>query len=150
MNTTTEQIKVIDCGSGKEINGLPLFMRDDGDEILDKRLKELECFLKCLETYPLNTIILRDKTLIAHQIDGGNEWFRNQTTKNALLDFLLNPINHKVNGEIWSNGFLGSRWADTILNGKSVRLAFYTKKSDPEMFRSLDPTKNYAIIITEH
>ena len=154
MTTTTDysKIAVIDCGSSETRTGegaIPLFMRDDGEEISKKRGKELECFLKCLETFPLNTVILGEKTLIFH--DGGEEgrpWFQNSTTKEELLDFLLNPKNHKVNGKIWNNGFLGSRWADTKLNGKQVRLAFYTKKSDPGMFASFPSRKeDYAIVV---
>jgi hypothetical protein len=105
-----------------------------------------------LETNPLNSIILRDKTLIFH--DGGEEhtdWWRNRTTKLALHDFLLDKKNYKVNGKIWCNGFLGSRWADTKINGESVRFAFYSKMSDAEMFASFPEQvkqgKDYAIII---
>jgi hypothetical protein len=159
MTSATDYSKfaVIDCSSGKITEGeeaVPLFMREGGEEIQDRREKELETFLKCLETYPLNSVILKEKTIIFH--DGGKkkkiaEWFSNRTTKNALMDFLLDPANHKVNGKIWSNGFLGSRWADTELNGRKVRLAFYTRKSDPKMFASFRfpeiEGKDYAIIV---
>lgn len=140
---------VIDCGSGKLMTGedaVPLFLRDNGDEIIEKRGKELETFLKCLETYPLNKVILKDKTMICH--NGGvdnNDWFHNIKTKDDIFDFLLNASNHKVDGVIWSNGFLGSRWADTTINEKDVRIAFYSRKNDPNMFKQT--TKDYMIII---
>jgi len=157
MTTATDfsKFSVIDCGSGKMTTGeeaVPLFMREGGEEISTKRQKELECFLKCLETYPLNSVILKEKTIIYQ--DGGEEhtaWWRNRTTKDELMDFLLNPKNHKVNGKIWCNGFLGSRWADTKLNGRMCRLAFYTKKNDPKMFASFPAEvsggKDYAIVV---
>jgi hypothetical protein len=153
--TDTSLFYKMDCGSGKITGGedaVPFFMREDGEEISNRRQKELECFLKCLETYPLNSVILRDKTLIFQ--DGGDEhstWWLNRTTKNALMDFLLDKKNHKVNGEIWCNGFLGSRWADTKLNGRMCRLAFYTKKSDPDALKGMPEEvikgKDYVIVI---
>ena len=55
---------------------------------------------------------------------------------------------HKVNGEEgeWSNGYLGSRWADKTFDGKDVRLAFYSKKYDPT---EMNPwrEKKYMIMI---
>lgn len=153
--TNNSRFAYIDCGSGKMTTGeeaVPFFMREGGEEIANKRQKELETFLKCLETFPLNNIILKEKTIMAH--NGGNahnSWFHNCTTKNELLDFLLNPKNHKVDGKIWSNGFLGSRWADTELNGRMCRIAFYTRKNDPNTFASFPESvrdiKDYAIII---
>ena len=146
---------IVDCSNGgitTEEEAVPLYMRDNGEELSAQRGKELKTFLKCLETNPLNSIILRDKTLIFH--DGGEEhtdWWRNRTTKLALHDFLLDKKNHKVNGKVWCNGFLGSRWADTKLNGRKVRIAFYSKRNDPKMFASFPEEvkqgKDYAIII---
>jgi hypothetical protein len=140
-NTDYSHCGVIDCGTGKLRTGegaVPMFLRNDGDELIDKRGKELETFLKCLETYPLNAVILNEKSLIYHS--GGsayNTWFSNRTTKDALLEFLKNPKNHKVDGKKWCNGFLGSRWADTEINGKKCRIAFYSNKSDPEVFKGM-------------
>lgn len=139
---------VYDCGSGKLMTGedaVPLFLRDNGDEIIEKRGKELETFLKCLETYPLNTVILKDKTMICHNGGVDNDWFHNRTTKDDIFDFLLNAANHKVDGVIWNNGFLGCRWADTTINKKDVRIAFYSRKNDPNMFKQT--TKDYMIMI---
>lgn len=154
-STDTSKFAVIDCGSGKITTGeeaVPFFEREDGEEISNKRQNELETFLKCLETYPLKSVILRDKTLIFQ--DGGDEhsaWWLNRTTKKALWDFLLDKENHKVNGKIWCNGFLGSRWADTELNGRKCRLAFYTKKSDPNALKGIPEKvikgKDYVIMV---
>lgn len=153
-NNDYSNFAVIDCGSGKVIEGeeaVPLYMRDNGEEVCSQRKRELETFLKCLETYPLNSVILKKKTVICH--DGEEEhnaWWKNSITQEAFMDFLLDSKNHKVNGKIWCNGFLGSRWADTVLNGRKVRIAFYTKKNDPQMFASFPEEvkkgKDYAIV----
>ena len=56
---------------------------------------------------------------------------------------MLNKSNHKVDGDKWCCGGLGSRWADTTLNGKKVRIAFYSRTGDPQNFTNR--TKNFAI-----
>ena len=94
---------------------------------LHLREKELQAYLNCLDT-DCGFHMLKEKTIIMWHSDNPN-WFRNRTTKDDLLYFLINPINHKVDGIKWNNGFLGSRWADTILNNKEVRIAFYSKNN---------------------
>jgi hypothetical protein len=44
-----------------------------------------------------------------------------------------------VGGEgAWNNGFLGSRWADIFVNNLRVRVAFYSRSSDPKYFETLE------------
>lgn len=153
MTAMADKYFKVDCGSGKISSGedaIPFFMRPDGEAIIARRQKELETFLKCLESYPLNTILLKDKTLMffnpnEKQPEG---WWNSRTTKEALLDFLLNSANHKVDGKIWNNGFLGSRWADTILNGHGVRIAFYTRKGDPKILPWAQKHYDYALMVS--
>ena len=65
--------------------------------------------------------IYADKSVIVHRL--------------VASEFLENPLNHKIDGTIWKNGQFGSRWADTMINGIYVRLAFYTRKSDIKALR---------------
>ena len=121
------------------------------DEELNKREKELEVYLKCLQTYPLNHVIIKEKTLIMkNDGDEHNDWWFESKTINDVLDFILHARNHYVDGKIWNNGIFGSRWADTTVNGMNVRIAFYSRKNDPEMFSSLGQNgigKDYAIMV---
>ena len=65
-----------------EKEGDPLVDKRRQKRILNKRQKELEIFLKYLETYPLNNVILGRMTLLFHDKgDTGNDWFRNRSTK---------------------------------------------------------------------
>jgi hypothetical protein len=141
---------IIDGQSGRVRTGeaaVPLYMRDNGDEVIDMRQKELETFLKCLAFHPLNEVILKEKSLIFHA--GGEEtraWWLDFKTKGALVDFLTCTKNHKVDGNKWCNGILGSRWADTELNGRKCRLAFYSRIGDPKSFESKKTAgKDYVI-----
>jgi len=165
--TTTDynkfEIIVIDKCSGEMITGeeaFSLLMRDDGEDILNMealhRQKELETYMKCLESYPLGNVISRVKTLVFHDgSDECDELFSNDSTLASIFEdlygFLLDENNHKVDGKIWCNEFLGNRWADTKLNGRICCLAFYTKKNNPKMFASFPKeirgSNDYAIII---
>jgi len=152
---SSSKIGVIDCGSGEWRKGeeaVPLFMRDGGEAILQRRGKELETYLKCLENKSIVCPLLYDKTImfVSTQDVSIIAWWKQNETKTALIEFLSDKKNHKL-GKIWNNGFLGSRWADTKINGESVRFAFYSKMSDAEMFASFPEQvkqgKDYAIII---
>jgi len=143
----TSNTIVIDRSGEVRTGAIPLLMRDDAEEEIARRGKELETYLKCLETYPLNRTILKDKTVISQS--GGEDchaWWWDPKTKDAVMNFLLDKENHKVDGKKWSNGFLGSRWADTKLNGKMCRIAFYSRKSDPSMFTGGN-ARDYFILI---
>ena len=126
-----------------ERTDVPLFARDGGDDIIDKRRKELEVFLKCWH----RGSPICGKTLIALMPDKYEketvDWWQNRYTTIALLEFL--ETKKKVNGKEWSCGFMGSRWADVTLNGKSIRLAFYSRKGDTKTFEKLKPEYDYAI-----
>lgn len=133
------KVQVIDCGSGKVLTGddaVPMFLREGGEELVDRRGKELETFLKCLESFPLNKVILREKSVIYHTGgEGFSSWW--DSARDPLMDFLMDKKNHKVDGKKWNNGILGSRWADVELVGRKCRISFYSKKSDPQNFEKM-------------
>jgi hypothetical protein len=143
--------------------GLPLYMRDGGKEVIGERRKELETYLKLLSIEPYDMlqrtfIIINPHTLDPQEV-GQEEataiekWWMNKETKQKLIDW-FRTNEHKVNGKFgnWSAGFLGSRWADTEINGRNCRLAFYSRKHNPESFSpEMDEKEgkkyNYALMI---
>lgn len=138
-----EKCSVIDCGSGKDL-GMPLFLRDDGEEHIAKRKKELEVYVKLWNSAPENifdktALLLNPHTLDPNEVGAEEarkikEWF-NETTKRAVMFWLVHT-KHKVNGKFggWSNGSLGSRWADCKIEGRNCRIAFYSRKTDENIF----------------
>lgn len=138
-NIDFSRISVIDCTSGKTLTGeesVPMFLREGGEELLDRRGKELETFLKCLESPALSKVILREKTVIYHC--GGtrfSSWW--ESSREPLMEFLTDKKNHKVDGKKWNNGILGSRWADVELSGRKCRVGFYSKVGEPERFANM-------------
>lgn len=138
-----EKCSVIDCGSGKDL-GMPLFLRDDGEKEIAKRKKELEVFVKLWNDAPENifdktAVCLNPHTLNPSEVGEEEakkikEWF-NETTQRAVMFWLVHT-KHKVNGKFggWSNGSLGSRWADCKIEGRNCRIAFYSRKTDERMF----------------
>jgi len=138
---------------------LPLFLRDDGEEILDKRRKELEVYVSLLKASPdavmkQTFITIPSAVLKLYDDDGEYEkWWKDEKTIPAFRNW-IRFNKHKVNGEYgnWSSGVLGSRWADTDLNGKRCRLAFYSRKLDAdnfpaEMDKALGKKYNYILTI---
>ena len=63
-------------------------------------------------------------------------WFQSTVTQMRLYEWLVDPTYHIVDGVHWSNGIQGSRWADTTINGRNVRIAFYSRYGDPKFFDS--------------
>ena len=123
---------------------LPLFLQDGGDERVEERRKELETYVKVLNKNPLEILektfkILNPWTLDPKEV-GEEEakkidtWF-GETTNHEFYKWIFNN-NHKVNGKFnnWSSGFMGSRWADTEINGRRCRIAFYSRKHNPQSF----------------
>jgi len=64
-----------------------------------------------------------------------------------VSQFISDFSEHKVDGKIWNNGSLGSRWSDKV---DGCRIAFYSRKLDPsicEDFSDYNLTKNYLLIV---
>jgi hypothetical protein len=132
--------------SGLEVcNETPLFLQDDGEKILEKRRKELEVFVKVLNLQPIAILgktftFLNQATLNPNEVGETlakaiKDWWNKKETKDAIQYWIFGG-KHKVNGEFnnWSSGYLGSRWADTKLNGRKCRIAFYSRINDPHQF----------------
>jgi hypothetical protein len=132
---------------------LPLCFQKGGDAILQSRRKELITFVKCWNPESFERMI--DKTLIRCDSEGCEDkdqkeikrWFKSCETMKAMADFLLNPANQVVNGKKWSSGGFGSRWIDIRLNGKNVRIGFYSRKSNPTSFETVPARKDYMLNI---
>jgi len=117
---------------------LPLFMREGGEEEIDKRRKELETYLKLLNANPeqmirghtlviLNQATLDPNEVGAEQARAIQKWFDTPKTKQEIREW-LGCGTHKADGKSWNCGFMGSRWADKKINGRPVRFAFYADK----------------------
>ena len=113
-----------------------------------QKQKELEIVLNILNTSPLSIInkvcIVLDPSWAAENKNCKD--YNNESFNKEMQRWLISH-KHKVNGEEgeWSNGYLGSRWADKTFDGKSVRLAFYSKKYDPTVMDWRE--KKYMIMI---
>jgi len=114
--------------------------------------QELALYLKLSKLKP--TVIISKKTQIAHigVFDGGGptedlmQWAKAEATGDDLLTYLW--THPDVDGEGWVCED-GSRWAVTDLNGKKVRISFYSKKHNPDAFIShkIEDGKDYALIM---
>lgn len=149
MNGLSEEVKdkcfVMDCGSGKISTETPMCMREGGDELIATRKKELEVYVKLLTTNPssvlkttatfLNPYATLPAEVGQEQADTITSWWGLPKTKDDTKKWLFTN-KHKVNGKFgnWSNGFLGSRWADVEINGRNCRIAFYSRKLDEQNF----------------
>lgn len=143
--------------------GLPLYMREGGEEEIDFRRKELETYVKMLGTCPREIIsrtfiILNPHTLNPNEV-GQEEataietWWKDPRTQRGVIIW-LESNKHKVNGKYgnWSCGYMGSRWADCEINTRNCRFAFYSRKHNPtsfpaEMDEHYGKKYNYAIMI---
>ena len=129
----------------------PLFMRKDADKIITQRRNELTIFLRLLTNKANKSLVehlLANQTLIGFQ--GDTEWANDEKTTDEFVSFMLDSKHCIVDGKQWNCGFLGSRWADTKLNGKKVRIAFYSKATDPSFWNTMRPAhkpKNYVLIV---
>jgi len=141
--TLKEKCYVIDGGETRE--ELPMFLQEGGEMELNERRKELEVFVKLLKTAP-RVILSKTKVLLnpdaLKQAKVGVEmaktldaWWKLTCAGGGMSDWLMNN-DHKVNGKFgnWSAGFLGSRWADCDISGRRCRIAFYSRKTDPQIF----------------
>jgi len=117
---------------------LPLFMREGGEEEIEKRRKELETYLKLLNANPqqmiakhtlvcLNPATIDPNEVGAEQARDIKKWFDTPKTKQEIREW-FGCGKHKADGKSWNCGFMGSRWADKKINGRMVRFAFYADK----------------------
>lgn len=145
----------------KATESLPLFLQDGGEEKLAMLRKELKVFCKCMINNPRTVL---DKTFISlnpastdhkwvgeEAAKGNRDWWLSEFTQRGLFQWIMHN-NHKVNGKFngWSSGFLGSRWCDMELNGKTCRIAFYSRKTEPESFpesNEMLKENNYILMI---
>ena len=125
-------------------------MESVSDEHIEHQRKELETYLHLLTT-PLGVYqLLRVKTMFClhSSLSEDNAWFQKEKTKRQLFKYLLDKRNHTVDGKNWTCDLNGSRWADTTLNGRKVRIVFYSKKTNPTAFSNMeDSTKDYGIML---
>jgi hypothetical protein len=141
----------------------PLYLQEDGEKKCEARRKELETYVKVLNTQPraildktftfINQATLDPNEVGETEAKAIGEWWNKMETKIALELWVFGG-NHKVNGKFnnWSSGFLGSRWADTKINGRNCRIAFYSRKNDPhqfplEMEKALGKRYDYTLAI---
>jgi hypothetical protein len=147
--------KVISYGNGER----PWFFTEEGEKKLEVMRKELETYVKVLNANPAlmmktTSIQLNRHTLLPEEVGEKQakeikQWWDDKKTDDAIRSFIFKR-NHKVNGKIdnWNAGGFGSRWADTKMNGRLVRIAFYSKKSD-DGFKEA-PKDYYWILDASH
>jgi len=121
----------------KSVDSMP------SDEVLDERRRDLDSAIKhtrkgLLDTgmFPQDVGIITDPSNPFPKVVR-DWWVRDETTKDiARFLCVCNLADGSEMG--WSNGFLGSRWADTIINGLRLRIAFYSRSKDPKYFATIE------------
>jgi hypothetical protein len=121
----------------KSVDSMP------SDEVLDRRRQELNRSILAvrksileLGAFPTNVAFLTDPTNPFPKIVR-DWWVQDETTRDIAHFFCYCGLaDGSETG--WSNGFLGSRWADTIINKLRLRIAFYTREKDPKYFASIE------------
>lgn len=125
-------------------------MESVSDQHIEHQRKELETYLHLLTT-PIGVYqLLRVKTLFClhSSLSDDNAWFQKEKTKRQLFKYLLDKRNHKVDNKKWTCDLTGSRWSDTTINERKVRIVFYSKKNNPTAFSNMgDSTKDYSIVL---
>ena len=139
-------------------NELPWFFTEEGEKKLEARTKELETYVKVLNANPLlimrkTSVQLNGHTLIPEEVGEKQakeikKWWDDEKTSEAITAFIFKR-NHKVNGKIdnWSSGGFGSRWADTKMNGRLVRIAFYSRKTDGKLSKNTPKDAEYCWVL---
>jgi hypothetical protein len=107
------------------------------DKVLAKKKTELKTYLKCLEYFDSAIRLLCQNTLIMLNPDDAEvaDWYNLPSTGKALVDFMVDKQNHLI--DKWNIGEFGSRWINTILEGKDIRICFYSKKNDTKMWENM-------------
>lgn len=113
------------------------------DEVLQHRRRDLDSAIRhtrkgLLDTgmFPQDVGIITDPNNPFPKVVR-DWWVRDETTKDiARFLCVCNLADGSEMG--WNNGFLGSRWADTIINGLRLRIAFYSRSKDPKYFATIE------------
>jgi len=141
----------------------PLYLQNGGEAKLEAKLKEMEVYLNVLNNIPrqildktlttLNPATLNARWVGEVEAEKVNAWWNDKETDRAFYSWILSG-NHEVNDMFgnWSTGRLGSRWADTRINNRNCRIAFYSRKHDssqfpPNMEQVLGKRYDYAMVI---
>jgi len=103
---------------------------------------ELELYLAIFKLSPKKMV--NDSIIMVESTKDDKEWSDDDSTAYQIYTYIM--THSKVDGKDWSCGEFGSRWADTIINGRQCILSFYSKKFNPDQF--MDTDKKYKIIIT--
>jgi hypothetical protein len=104
-------------------------------EDLNRRQRELETFLAV--KMPLKRVRVCGDEGPLHL---------SSTFVSAFVHWYYNT-EFKVDGSDWSNGSFGSRWCDPELAGRRVRVAYYSRASDPQMFNANDDGFHHKLMV---
>ncbi len=113
------------------------------EERLEKLNNDLGCFLFILNLNP--SAVMRHTAVLS-----------TEDVCYEKLKKIIEKGNHKIGEKDWCCGFLGSRWIDIKIgkdNDELYRLAFYSKKFNPEWFEPDNPygsqisNKKYLLMV---
>jgi hypothetical protein len=131
--------------NGKQVSPDELDRLTDETRLEDLR-KELDVFVMLLNTRP---DLLMRATCVYNAGD------QTGFDKDRLTQFLFNhshAVGAGAGAEVgeWSCGFLGSRWVDAPVgrHGETRRLAFYSRKHDPQNFKQI-PSKCFLVYLMQ-
>lgn len=125
---------------------------DIPDDVCEKRREELRDALRYIRN-DVEKALSGDVALFPQGKECPRQverWFHSNATTKAFGVFLRKEF--QVNGEEgdWCNGWMGSRWSDTTINGHRVRIAYYSRKTDAKQFIKLPKMfngKNHLLMI---
>jgi len=115
-----------------------MFLSNDAHKL---RYQELEVFIKCLGR---PAFVFNHCDVISNPDEGMDFAEFVQENVADLWRYLISN-NHKMKdkGGDWCCGGMGSRWADfELFRGVTVRLAYYSRKSDTKIFDSIKGMKD--------
>jgi hypothetical protein len=121
----------------KSVDNMP------SDEVLERRRLELNRTILAVRnnllevgSFPPDVAMMTDPNNPFSKVV--QDWWASPLTTVEFAYYLW-FCDLAVGGEgAWNNGFLGSRWADIFVNNLRVRVAFYTRSSDPKYFETLE------------
>ena len=111
-----------------------MFLSNDAHKM---RYQELEVFIKCLGNPGF--LFSKHCNILTNPDDGKEFAIFVKKNLGDVWNYLLYK-NHKMNDKNgdWCCGGMGSRWTDIQVGGQDVRLAYYSRKSDPKFYNSVD------------
>ena len=115
------------------------FMAVSSDKAIERRGKELRIFLDCLSHNPSflkRVAVFASPTYKDHA--PFQAWFAKPETRDHLFECLYGQV-HRIGSKWgdWRNGGMGSRWLDVRINNYDVRIAYYSRATNPKMFASV-------------